>query len=166
MGDDLSLPERDAVRTPMQWSAEENGGFSTAPAEKLIRPPIRSGEFGYEQTNVTVQTRDPDSLLNRMERMIRTRRGTPEFGWGAFRTLDVDAPSVFAHISEWRDNTVLALHNLSPEPCEVAVDLGSRPKELMDIFADSDYPPLDGEQKRIPLEGYGYRWLRLEGTRR
>jgi maltose alpha-D-glucosyltransferase / alpha-amylase len=167
MGEDLSLPERNAVRTPMQWSAEENGGFSTAPAEKLIRPVIESGEFGYEQLNVTAPSRDPASLLNRMERIIRPRRGTPEFGWGAFRTLEVDRPCVFAHLSEWRDNRVLALHNLSREPCEVRVDLGpTRPRELMDILEDCDYPSLEAEHERIPLEGYGYRWVRLEGTRR
>lgn len=167
MGDDLSLPERHSVRTPMQWSAEENGGFSKAPPEKLIRPVIESGEFGYEQLNVAAQTRDAESLLNSLERMIRTRRGTPEFGWGAFRTLEVDQPCVFAHLSEWRDNSVLALHNLSRQSCEVRVDLGpTRPRELMDILEDCDYPSLDAEHGPIPLEGYGYRWLRLEGTRR
>jgi maltose alpha-D-glucosyltransferase/alpha-amylase len=58
MGEDLGLPERIAVRTPMQWSAEPNGGFSTASAEKLIRPVIKGGDFGYENLNVTAQAHD------------------------------------------------------------------------------------------------------------
>ncbi len=166
MGEDLSLPERNAVRTPMQWADEENGGFSTAPAEELIRPPIGSGEFGYERVNVTAQARNPDSLLNRMEQMIRTRRGTPEFGWGGLQTVDIEPPAVMAHCSEWRGNGVLALHNLSPEPCVVTLGLTTRCKEFTDILSDCEYEALDPEATRIPLSGYGYRWLRLRGTRR
>jgi maltose alpha-D-glucosyltransferase/alpha-amylase len=167
MGEDLSLPERNAVRTPMQWSAEPNGGFSTAPPERLIRPVIKGGEFGYERVNVTAQSRDPDSLLNRLQQIIQTRRGAPEFGWGDFRLIEVDAPEVMAHRCDWRGNAVLALHNLSRKPCEVTLRLGpQQAKELTDILADRQYPGLDAEERRIPLSGYGYRWLRLEGTRR
>jgi maltose alpha-D-glucosyltransferase/alpha-amylase len=167
MGEDLSLPERVAVRTPMQWSAEENGGFSKASPENLIRPMIRDGTFGYEHVNVTAQARDPDSLLNRMEQIIRIRRGAPEFGWGDFRLIEVDAPAIMAHRCDWRGNAVLALHNLSVDPREVTLQPDAYQfKELTDILADRKYPPLDPEDRRVPLSGYGYRWLRLQGTRR
>src|SRR5436190_20363861 len=89
MGDDLSLPERDAIRTPMQWSAGENGGFSTAPRRALVRPPIDTGPFGYEQVNVFDQQRDANSLLSWMERAVRTLRECPEFGNGTPRVIDV-----------------------------------------------------------------------------
>lgn len=167
MGEDLSLPERIAVRTPMQWSAEENGGFSTASPDRLIRPVIKDGEFGYERLNVTVQSRDPDSLLNRMQQIIRARRGAPEFGWGEFRLIEVDTPAVMAHRCDWRGNAVLALHNLSRQRCEVTLKLGPQQfKELTDILSDGEYPALGPEDRRMPLSGYGYRWLRLAGTRR
>jgi maltose alpha-D-glucosyltransferase/alpha-amylase len=167
MGEDLGLSERIAVRTPMQWSAEPNGGFSTASPEKLIRPMIKGGDFGYENLNVTAQVHNPNSLLSRIGQVIRARRGAPEFGWGHFHLVDVDTPAVMAHRCDWRGNAVLAVHNLSREPCEVTIKLPAQSsKELTDILADRQYPSLGPEDRRIPLSGYGYRWLRLEGTRR
>jgi maltose alpha-D-glucosyltransferase/alpha-amylase len=167
MGEDLGLSERIAVRTPMQWSAEANGGFSTASPEKLIRPMIKGGDFGYENLNVTAQAHNPNSLLSRIGQVIRARRGAPEFGWGQFHLVDVDTPAVMAHRCDWRGNAVLAVHNLSREPCEATIRLPAQSsKELTDILADRQYPSLGPEDRRIPLSGYGYRWLRLEGTRR
>lgn len=64
MGEDLSLPGRQAIRTPMQWSFKENAGFSTAPPDKLVRPVIDKGEYGYQTVNVTAHgaaTRGPCS---------------------------------------------------------------------------------------------------------
>lgn len=166
MGDDLSLPERHAVRTAMQWSNEENAGFSTAAPAELIRPVIGEGPFGNDKVNVASQEHDSESLLNTIEKIIRTRRATPEIGWGDFRILDIDAPEVLAHLCEWRGNTVVALHNFSDEPREVAVDLEDRPSsgEWINILEDRDYE--DAGDGRVSLAGYGYRWLRLEGTRR
>ena len=66
MGDDQALPERQAVRTPMQWHADLHGGFSTA--EKTVLPAVREGPFGYHRVNVAEQRRDPGSLLNCTER--------------------------------------------------------------------------------------------------
>ena len=65
MGEDLSLKERNTVRTPMQWSAEENGGFSTAPPEQQIRPIVHEGGFAYEHVNVAAQRRDPGFAAQR-----------------------------------------------------------------------------------------------------
>src|SRR6476661_4259795 len=53
MGDDLSQPERYAIRTPMQWSDERHGGFSTARRKSdLVRPLVSGGDFGFETLNV------------------------------------------------------------------------------------------------------------------
>ncbi len=167
MGDDLSLPERNAVRTPMQWSNEPNGGFSTAPRDKLIRPVIEEGEYGYERTNVTAQSRNPESLLNRIEQIIRARRGCPEFGWGAWQVIDINQPAVLAHRCDWHDDTLAAVHNLSPEPCEVALgSLDGESCEVSEVMSDREYDGIDKATGRIQLAGYGYRWLRLHGTRR
>ncbi|HUH07411.1 MAG TPA: alpha-amylase family protein, partial [Egibacteraceae bacterium] len=83
MGENLDVDGRMAVRTPMQWSDEPNGGFSSAPADQLCVPMTEQGDFGYRQVNVDEQRRDEGSLLNWMERMIRLRKLTPEIGWGA-----------------------------------------------------------------------------------
>ena len=82
MGDNLKLPERNCARTPMQWSTEKNAGFT--PSDAPVMPVIDSGPYGFEHLNVAAQRRDPDSLLNWMERIIRMRKEVPEIGWGDF----------------------------------------------------------------------------------
>jgi maltose alpha-D-glucosyltransferase/alpha-amylase len=94
MGDDLTLPERTAVRTPMQWSAEPQAGFSTA--EQLVVPVITQGVYAYAQVNVEAQRRDPQSLLNWTERLIRLHKECPEFGWGRWQVLRTNSPHVLA----------------------------------------------------------------------
>ncbi|WP_051038419.1 alpha-amylase family glycosyl hydrolase [Gloeocapsa sp. PCC 7428] len=87
MGEDLSLPGRNSVRTPMQWSDAPNGGFSNAPADALVRSVIAEGEYGYQRVNVATEQRDPNSLINWMERLIRTRKPCQELGTGLWQIL-------------------------------------------------------------------------------
>ena len=150
MGEDLSLPERMAVRTPMQWDDSRNGGFSGASPERLIRPAITDGEYGFEQLNVEAQRRDPDSMLNWMERAIRIRKECPEFGWGDVTVLDADDPSILAHASTFDGETVLAVHNLSSEPRSVSLHL----EEVLEKEERSQPrppPPPAGSQASVPL---------------
>jgi maltose alpha-D-glucosyltransferase / alpha-amylase len=161
MGDDLSLPERNSVRTPMQWGDEPNGGFSRAPAERLIRPVVSRGRFGYRPVNVAAQHRDPASLLNCIEKMIRIRKEHHEFGWGAWRVIDTGEPSAFALCCEFEGRMAVSVHNLSDRPCEVTLDLPEDAvAEFYEILSDSDYPPPERKTRRLRLEGYGYRWFR------
>lgn len=165
MGDDLSLKERNSVRTPMQWSAEENGGFSTAPPDRQIRPIVHEGGFAYEHVNVANQRRDPASLLNVVERLIRTRKESPEVGWGSWTVLDAHAPTVFAHYCEWRGQALLALHNLSREPTMVRLDLAQyQCDHLIDLLDDQESPPVEEGCFETRLPGYGYRWYRIGRT--
>ncbi len=99
MGDDLSLPERNCARTPMQWTAEDNGGFTQG--TKPVLPVISEGPYGYQHVNVAVQRRDPNSLLNWMERMIRMRKEVPEIGWGDFSFVPVKSNEILAVRYEW-----------------------------------------------------------------
>ncbi|HEX6293261.1 MAG TPA: alpha-amylase family protein [Herpetosiphonaceae bacterium] len=166
MGDDLSLEERESVRTPMQWSPEENGGFSKAPRKKLVRPVISGGSYGYQRVNVAAQSRDPRSLLNTIERMIRTRKVCPEFGWGQAQIMDTGEASVFAHRCEWDGGIVLAVHNLSSKACPVTLDLSEyEAGHLVDLLGDREYRRFDGGKHQIELEGYGYRWFRVDDIR-
>ena len=103
MGDDLSLPGRQAIRTPMQWSQQPNAGFSSADPGKLVQPVIDSGDFGYERVNVTAQRADPGSLLAWFQRMMSTVREAPEIGQGSCTHVDVKLPSgVLAHRADGR----------------------------------------------------------------
>ena len=85
MGDNLQLPERKCARTPMQWSTEPNAGFTKS--DKPLLPVIASGPFGYEHVNAAKQRRDPNSMLNWTERIIRMRKEVPEVGWGDFAII-------------------------------------------------------------------------------
>jgi maltose alpha-D-glucosyltransferase/alpha-amylase len=156
MGDDLSLEDRLAVRTPMQWSDARNCGFSPAPPRKLVRPVIGGGEYGYHEVNVQAQQHDPDSLLNRMEQLIRARRTCREIGHGSMTLLDPGEPSVLAHRCEGNACSVVALHSLADRLCRVRLD--PLPCGQLDpIIGNRRYPPA-GED--LELAAYGYRWLR------
>lgn len=159
MDDDLALNERLAVRTPMQWDDDANGGFSSAPAERLIRPVIRGERCGYERINVRSQLRDPGSLLNRVARLIRARRSCPEIGCGTLSLLAVDDPAVLAHVCDWNGRRLLALHNLGAEPRRIRLS-GTSGWRLFELIGDQAYP---NPAECADLGGYGYRWFRVGG---
>jgi maltose alpha-D-glucosyltransferase/alpha-amylase len=156
MGDHLDLAERMSVRTPMQWSAERNAGFSTARADRLIRPALSTGEYGCERLSVAAQRADPKSLLRWMERAIRLRREHPEIGLGDARVLEAGEPSALAHTCRWEDRTLLAAHNFAERPVTLRLEA---PRRGTDLLADGAYPPL--EDGRLELRPFGYRWLEV-----
>jgi maltose alpha-D-glucosyltransferase/alpha-amylase len=104
MGDDLALPERTSCRRPMQWSREPHGGFSKS--KKPVVPVIEDGPYGYQHINAADQRRDPNSLLNWTERIIRMRKEVPEIGWGDFKVLDLGDRSILAVRFDWRNNAL------------------------------------------------------------
>jgi len=162
MGDDLSLPERNAIRTPMQWSPDANAGFSDADPDDLCQPVISGGDFGYEKVNVVSQRRDATSLVSWTGRMLHTVRECPEFGAGQTHPVDSGVPSVLALRHEGPTGVMLSIVNLADESCEV--DLGPQPGqqgEPLEVFADGDYGPVDPELKKMKVNAYGYRWIRL-----
>jgi maltose alpha-D-glucosyltransferase / alpha-amylase len=161
MGEDLTLPERDAIRTPMQWTAEPAGGFSSAPPERLVRSVISEGEYRCERVNAAAQRLSPSSLLNWTERVIRTRKETPEFGWGEMRFLHTDNPSVMAHACSWHGQTVVAVHNFSRASVSVKVDWPAGTRELQHLFGRELHDVLPPSIDVLDLDGYDYRWLRL-----
>jgi maltose alpha-D-glucosyltransferase/alpha-amylase len=140
----------------MQWSDEPHAGFSTADATE--RPVLTGGPFGYAEVNAAAQRRDPDSLLNWMERLIRRRRECPELGWGDWTVLEQDDPAVFAHRTDWDGSTIVAVHNLGASATEATLGLDAE-GVLVDLLGTADVP-LDGPA-RLALEPYGQRWFRL-----
>jgi maltose alpha-D-glucosyltransferase/alpha-amylase len=162
MGDDLSLDERQSVRTPMQWTGGKNAGFSDAPAECLIHPVISDGEFGYEHINVDRQQRDAESLLTWMERMVRVRRSHSEFGWGACEFVETGHKSVLAHRLKHGNKCVLAVHNLSDSDVTIELELPAV-ESLEDLLTREPKEPAVGQQYRVELGRYGYRWFAEKG---
>jgi trehalose synthase len=169
LGDNPAMPDREAVRLPMQWADEPGGGFSTANESVLPRKLLRDGPFGYRELNVESQRRDHGSLLNWMERAIRTRKEWPEIGWGAWQVLGTRHPAALAHIATWAGNSVLAVHNFSDAPARVTVKLPKNSAEgrWHHIFGagDAEAPRLEQGRLRCRIEPYGYHWFgRREGV--
>jgi maltose alpha-D-glucosyltransferase/alpha-amylase len=164
MGDDLRLPERECARTPMQWSTEPNGGFTRN--KHPISPVIREGAYGFQHLNVAAQRRDPNSLLNWMERIIRMRKEVPEIGWGDFSFISMKQRSVLAMLYDWRNNSVLFLHNLSSEPKEVSLAIPGKIEgrnTLVNLLSEEHSFSEKQGKHCILLEPYGYRWFRVGG---
>jgi maltose alpha-D-glucosyltransferase / alpha-amylase len=161
MGEDLSLKERDAVRTPMQWADEPNGGFSTA--RRLVHPVISRGPYGYGRVNVDAQRRDPGSLLNWMAKMIAVRKECREVGWGDWRFLPAQSNTVIALCYTWRGTRVIIIHNFSREPREVRLRIEGEGGELLASLLDGEDSRAMRGEHRITLDTYGYRWYRVGG---
>jgi maltose alpha-D-glucosyltransferase / alpha-amylase len=162
MGEDLALDERNAIRTPMQWSHEANAGFSTA--DRLIRPVLSRGPYSYESVNVEAQRRDPSSLLRWLERMIRLRKETPEIGWGEWQLIATRNRHVLALAYTWRENTILSLHNLDREAHEVTLRLPHDDKPLLtNLIEQEEHRAASDGTHTLTLDAYGYRWYRLGG---
>jgi glycosidase len=160
MGEDLEAEGRMAVRTPMQWSAGRNGGFSTARPGRLIQRVV-PGACGPEHVNVAAQLHDPDSLWSFMRKLISVYRSCPELGWGRWSVVDQPDAQVLAHRCDLDGTAVLAVHNLGSEPVtvDVPVDPEGRGLEAVDLFSDSVVT--GATSTRVALEGYGFRWLRV-----
>ena len=164
MGDNLALPERISCRTPMQWSREPHGGFTKS--KKPVVPVIGDGPYGFAHVNAADQRRDSGSLLNWTERIIRMRKEVPEIGWGDFEVLDLGDKAVLAVRYDWRNNSVLVMHNLASEPREVEFVTGLKAgsdDRLISLLSDDHSSRLPDGKHRVCLEGYGYRWYRIGG---
>ncbi|UPK27273.1 alpha-amylase family protein [Bradyrhizobium sp. 195] len=164
MGDDLSLPERNCARTPMQWSTEPHGGFTKS--DRPACPVIDKGPYGYPHVNVAKQRRDPNSMLNWTERIVRMRKEVPEVGWGDFAIVPTRDPAVFIMRYDWRNNSVLFVHNLDEKPREIAFSVGLSGEagaHLINLLAEDHSHADKRGQHRVVLEPYGYRWYRVGG---
>lgn len=164
MGDNLDLPERVCARTPMQWSTEPQAGFTKS--ARPVVPVIDRGPYGYEHINAAEQRRDPGSMLNWMERIIRMRKEVPEIGWGNFTVIPTRHPALLVIRYDWRNNSVLFIHNLDSKPREVSFATGlgnASDKLLVNLLTDEHSRSRDDGRHHLLLEAYGYRWYRVGG---
>jgi maltose alpha-D-glucosyltransferase/alpha-amylase len=157
MGDDLALPGRNAVRTPMQWTAEPNAGFSPAPASQLVAPVIDRGEFDYRKINVAVATSDRNSLFQQIRKMIALRREYPALA-GKSHKYDMLSDRVLALSLDQGQNIFLALHNVGSEITGIEVPIGDA-KYLQDLFDKEICLRPENGKVFISIPRYGFRWF-------
>ena len=163
MGENLDVDDRLAVRTPMQWTDGPTAGFSTAPADGLCRPLTQDARFAPAAVNVADQRRDPDSLLNWFERMIRLRKELPAIGWGRCTVLDAGVDSALVLRYDWDGDTIITAHNLARRAAtaEVRIADAGDGAVLRDLRQSArPIRPRNGTA-RIPLRAYDHRWFRL-----
>jgi maltose alpha-D-glucosyltransferase/alpha-amylase len=160
MGENLSLNERDAVRTPMQWTREKNAGFSTA--DKVIHPVIDEGYYAYRQLNVEDEQRDTGSLLHWMTAMIRLRKQCPEIGLGEWKILPTKQPQLLHLFYQWNERCLLVVHNFSAEQLEVKLSIKEASgNKLIDLIGKEEITESAPGKFTIALNAHGYRWFRL-----
>ncbi len=164
MGDDLAQKERNCARTPMQWSDEPHGGFTKH--DKPVCPVISEGPYGFEHVNAAIQRRYPDSLLNWTERIIRMRKEVPEVGWGDFVVIALRNPAILVMRYDWRNNSVLFVHNFDAKPHEIAFEAGGEGEHgdvLVNLLGTEHSKVAEDGKHHLVIEGYGYRWFRVGG---
>jgi maltose alpha-D-glucosyltransferase/alpha-amylase len=177
MGDNVYLGDRDGVRTPMQWSADRNAGFSSSNPQRLFLPVVIDPEYHYETVNVEAQLDNPDSLLWWVRRLIALRKRYRVFGRGTVELLSPDNHRVLAFLrrahgqehtdeSRERDRTVLVVANLSRFAQYVELDLsefkGVRPVEL---FGHTTFPAIGDLPYLLTLGPHAFYWLALDEVR-
>jgi maltose alpha-D-glucosyltransferase/alpha-amylase len=161
LGENLKIEGRESVRTPMQWTPNLNGGFSTADPSKF-RNPMPEGPYGPEHVNVSAQRRDPDSLLHWIMRLIETYRECPELAWGDYDVLDTGEPALLAHRCDIDGGTVLAVHNFGGEKrtAELILDGLDDSKVLTDLLVDGTVEISADGRALVEIGPYDYRWFR------
>jgi maltose alpha-D-glucosyltransferase/alpha-amylase len=166
MGEDLTQPGREAIRTPMQWDSGPTAGFSPGTDGPLVRPVPRRGAYAPRSVNASQQRRDATSLLRWFEQLIRTLRECPEIGVGNVSVLDCPLPrGALVHRFDAPEGSILLLHNLSDavvtvDLAAVLPEVGSR-SGAHEVFSDAAYEPLGRRLDGLRLNGYGFRWIRL-----
>ncbi len=162
MGDNVFLGDRDAVRTPMQWTPDRNAGFSRTDPARLYLPPIMDPVYGYESVNVEAQSRSPGSLLNWMKRIIAVRRAHKAFGRGTLEFLHPGNRKVLAYLREHEGESILCVANLSRSAQPVELDLSRfRGRVPVEMMGGSSFPPLGDLPYMLTLPGHSFYWFRL-----
>jgi maltose alpha-D-glucosyltransferase/alpha-amylase len=166
MGDNIYLGDRDGVRTPMQWSADRNAGFSRADFARLYFPVIMDPVYGYQSVNVEAQRRYPSSLLHWMRSMITLRRRHRVFGRGTMRFVKPENRCVFAFTRAHEGETALCVFNLSERAQPVELDLREHEGRVpVEMLGGAEFPAVREDAYQLALAPFGFYWflLRKEG---
>ena len=167
MGDNVPLGDRNGVRTPMQWTADRNAGFSTAEPAKLYLPVISDPVYSYQVVNVEAQEKQPGSLLATMKQLIATRKRSPAFGRGDVEFLRPRNTSVLAYLRRHGDDTLLIVANLSarsqPTELPLAAYEGGVPVEML---GGGRFPTIGRAPYFLSLGPHTFYWFKIERPER
>jgi maltose alpha-D-glucosyltransferase/alpha-amylase len=167
MGDNIWLGDRDAVRTPMQWTPDRNAGFSRADPARLYLPAIMDPIYGYQAVNVEAQVKNSSSLLHWTRRMLQVRTQHAAFGQGDFRELGSSNPSVLAYRRRWvtpegHEDLVVCVNNLSRFPQPVELDLSDHPGAIpIELTGGVRFPAIGEWPYLLTLPGHGFYWFTI-----
>jgi maltose alpha-D-glucosyltransferase/alpha-amylase len=162
MGENIYLPDRNGVRTPMQWSPDRNAGFSRADAEQLYSPLIANPVYGYQAVNVESQERHPHSLLHWMRRMLRLRKHHRAFSRGDFNFVPSSNPRIIAWRRTCDDSALLCVFNLASTPQSSVLALPSLEGcTLHELMGGAEFPSVRGGECTLTLPQRSFYWLSL-----
>jgi maltose alpha-D-glucosyltransferase / alpha-amylase len=166
MGDNFYLGDRDGVRTPMQWSADRNAGFSSANPQMLYLPVISDPAYNYESVNVELQQRNTSSLFWYMKRMIDMRKSFRAFSRGDLKFINSENPKILAFTRTFEEETILVVVNLSKfaQPAEIELEdyKGFIPVE---VFSRNRFPAIrQGQPYFFTLGAHSFQWFLLQKT--
>ncbi len=162
MGDNYYLGDRDGVRTPMQWSADRNGGFSRANPQALYLPPIQDPVYGFQAVNVEAQQNEASSLLNWTRRMIGVRKQHEAFGRGTLSLLYPRNRKILAYVRRYGEEDILCVANLSRQAQATEIDLSEfRGAVPIELTGGAAFPPVGDLPYMLTLPAYGFFWFLL-----
>jgi len=162
MGDNIWLPDRNGVRTPMQWDDSLNAGFSQALPKQLFAPVIDSDEYTYKKVNVASATDDPNSLLNKMKSLIQIRKEHPIFALGKYEFLADDQSDLLVILRTKGDQSVLCILNLTDQQQTLSLDLSRfEGKTLIDMISETFFSDIKSEPITLSSSPYGFYWFEV-----
>jgi len=163
MGDNIYLGDRNGVRTPMQWSADRNAGFSRANPQKLFLPVTIDPEYHYEAVNVEAQQNNPHALIWWMKRLMALSRRFKAFGRGTMEPLNPENRKVFSFLRRYEDETILVVANLSRFVQYVELDLAPfKGRVPVELFGRTEFPPIGEGPYFLTLGPHAFYWFALE----
>ncbi|MBI2871443.1 MAG: maltose alpha-D-glucosyltransferase [Candidatus Omnitrophica bacterium] len=165
MGDNVYLGDRNGVRTPMQWSADQNAGFSHANPQRLYLPIIIDPASHYEAVNVETQEKNPHSLLRWMKRILAIRARHTVFGRGSFKLLIPQNPKVLAFVRAHEGEIILVVANLSRFVQYATLDLSAYKGALpVELFGRTEFPAITDAPYTVTLGPHSFYWFSLESA--
>lgn len=163
MGDNIHLGDRNGVRTPMQWSADRNSGFSRANPQKLYLPVIIDPEYNYETVNVEAQQSNTHSLLWWMKRLIALRKRYKAFSRGSIEFLTPENGKVLVFIRKYQEEQILVIANLSRFVQCVEIDLSAYKGMVpLEMFGNNEFPSIGELPYFVTIGPHAFYWFSLQ----
>jgi len=163
MGDNYHLGDRDGVRTPMQWTADMNAGFSTANPQQLFLPVIIDPEYHFTTVNVENQLRNLSSFLWFMRQLIAQRKSVQALGRGSLQFLASDNSKVLTFLRTYGGQNILVIANLSRQSQAVHIQMPSQAGfHVRDMFSGNEFPRVTEAPYIVTLTPYAFYWFILE----